>query len=95
MPKQPVNQPTSMVDRMAHALAKVEGATLESNPKRYRRWALASLKALALPTEAMIDAAHEAVSFDGAWAINSRRDFRRAVRAMILQAIIEGRETDR
>ena len=94
MPKKPVIQPASMVDRMAQALAKADGATLESNPKRYRRWALASLKSLALPTDAMVDAAHEAVSFDGAWAINNRRDFRRAVRAMILQAIIEGRETD-
>ena len=94
MTKKPVIQTASMVDRMAQALAKADGATLESNPKRYRRWALASLKSLALPTDAMVDAAHEAVSFDGAWAINNRRDFRRAVRAMILQAIIEGRETD-
>ena len=95
MPKNPVIQPASMVDRIAQALAKADGATLESNPKRYRRWALTSLSSLAVPTEAMVDAAHEAVFFDGAWAINSRRDFRRAVQAMILQAIIEGREMDR
>jgi hypothetical protein len=34
----------------------------------------------------MIDAAHEAVWSDGFWAINSRRDFQKAVRAMILAA---------
>ena len=94
MPKQPVIQPTSMVDRMAQALAKAEGAASASNPRRYRRLAFASLKPLALPTKTMVDAAHDAVSIDGAWAINSRREFRRAVRAMILQAINEGRETD-
>ena len=31
----------------------------------------------------MIDAAHEAASFDDMWAINSRRDFKRAVKAML------------
>jgi|HubBroStandDraft_4_1064222.scaffolds.fasta_scaffold1626860_2 hypothetical protein len=35
----------------------------------------------------MIDAAHEAVWSDGFWAINSRRDFQKAVRAMILTAM--------
>jgi hypothetical protein len=48
------------------------------------------LKPLVVPTEAMIDAAHQAVWFDAFWAINSRRDFRRAVRAMITYAITEG-----
>jgi hypothetical protein len=43
----------------------------------------------------MIDAAHEAVWFDAAWAINSRRDFRRAVRAMITQPILEGQGSGR
>jgi hypothetical protein len=47
-----------------------------------------------VPTEAMIDAAHEAVQFDAAWAINSRRDFRRAVRAMITRAKTERQGTD-
>jgi hypothetical protein len=51
---------------------------------------LAALKPLARPTEAMIDAAHEAVWFDAHWAINNRRDFGRAVRAMITAAISEG-----
>jgi hypothetical protein len=31
----------------------------------------------------MIDAAHQAASFDDHWAINSRRDFKRAVKAML------------
>jgi hypothetical protein len=48
------------------------------------------LKPLVVPSEAMIDAAHQAVWFDAFWAINSRRDFRRAVRAMITYAITEG-----
>jgi hypothetical protein len=34
----------------------------------------------------MIDAAHEAVWFDAYWAINSRSDFQRAVKAMIAAA---------
>jgi len=42
----------------------------------------------------MIDAAHEAVWFDAAWAINSRRDFRRAVRTMMTHAIAEGRRLE-
>ena len=55
-----------------------------------RRLALAALKPLVKPTEHMIDAAHEAVWFDGLWAINNRRDFQKAVRAMILAAMKEG-----
>jgi hypothetical protein len=35
----------------------------------------------------MIDAAYEAVRFDEDWAIDSRRDFTKAVRAMIKAAI--------
>jgi hypothetical protein len=48
-----------------------------------------------VPTEVVIDAAHEAVQFDAAWAINSRRDFQRAVRAMITHAMTEGQRADR
>lgn len=50
---------------------------------------MAALKPLTKPTEAMVDAAHQAVSFDGAWAINSRADFRKTVRAMIRAAMME------
>jgi hypothetical protein len=47
-----------------------------------------------VPTEAMIDASHGAAQFDAAWAINSRRDFRRAVRAMIARAKTDWQGTD-
>ena len=63
-----------MVVRIALALAKAEGQALTADPLRYRRLAVASLKPLTVPSEAMIDPAHEAVWFDAAWAINSRRD---------------------
>jgi hypothetical protein len=43
----------------------------------------ADIAELAKPTDAMIDAAYEAVRFDEAWAINSRRDFVKAVKAMV------------
>jgi hypothetical protein len=42
---------------------------------------------VAKPTETTIDTAHAAVCSDGFWAINSRRDFQKAVRAMILAAM--------
>lgn len=45
---------------------------------------------LAKPTDKMIDTAHAAVWLDGFWAINSRRDFQKAVRAMILAALKAG-----
>jgi hypothetical protein len=38
----------------------------------------------------MIDAAHGAVWFDAEWAINNRRDFKKAVRAMVEAAMKEG-----
>ena len=41
----------------------------------------------AKPTDGMIDAAYEAVRFDEAWAINSRRDFGKAVKAMVRSAL--------
>ena len=50
---------------------------------------MAALRPLARPTEAMVAAAHEAVWFDAEWAVNSRADFRKAVRAMILAAMKE------
>jgi hypothetical protein len=38
---------------------------------------------------AMIDAAHETVSFDDAWAINNRNDFKRAVKAMLAASAVK------
>jgi hypothetical protein len=79
-----------MIDQIAIAIAKADGADLRADPARYRRLALAALKPLAQPTATMIDAAHEAVWFDNYWAINSRRDFQKAVRAMIRAAMDDG-----
>ena len=73
----------NMVDRIAHAIAAADGGDFQADPARYRRLALAALQPLASPTVAMIDAAHQAVSFDDAWAINNRSDFKRAVKAML------------
>jgi hypothetical protein len=79
-----------MIDRIAEAIAKADGAEVRTDPARYQRVALAALEPLTKPTEAMIDAAHQAVWSDAFWAINSRRAFQKAVRAMILAAIAEG-----
>jgi hypothetical protein len=76
----------SMVDQVGRA-AKADGGAFESDQLRYRKLAMAALKPLARPTEAMIDAAHETVWFDGFWAINRRADFKKAVRAMIRSAM--------
>ena len=76
-----------MVDQVGRAIAKQTAPTLKVTAPRHRKLALAALKPLARPTEAMIDAAHEAVWFDGFWAINRRADFKKAVRAMIRSAM--------
>ena len=53
------------------------------NADRYTHMGDADIAELANPTDAMIDAAYEAVCFDEAWAINSRRDFVKTVKAMV------------
>ena len=53
---------------------------------RYTRMADAFIAEFAKPTDSMIDSAYEAVRFDEAWAINSRRDFVKAVKAMVRKA---------
>ena len=82
-------QPTSasMIEQVARAIAMEDGIKFEADPARFRKLALAALKPLARPTEAMVDAAHQAVWSDAFWAINSRADFRKAVRAMIKAAM--------
>jgi hypothetical protein len=75
-----------MVEQIARAIADADGADFDAGSERFRNLALAALGPLARPTEAMVDAAYEAVRFDEHWAVNSRRDFRKAVRAMILAA---------
>ena len=83
-------KPTStggMIDQIGKAIATADGADFEGDPARYRRLALAALQPLTRPTETMVDAAHEAVWSDAFWAINSRADFKKAVRAMIRAAM--------
>jgi hypothetical protein len=90
MATKPTANVTPMTQQIAEAIASADGADLQTDPARYRRLALAALQPLAKPTETMIDAAHEAVWSDAMWAINSRRDFKKAVRAMILASLKEG-----
>jgi hypothetical protein len=61
-------------ERAARAVAKVARGSAADNADRYTRMADAVIAEFAKPTDAMIDAAYEAVRFDEAWAINSRRD---------------------
>ena len=77
-----------MIDQVGEAIAKAENGNFATDTARYQRLALAALEPLTRPTEAMVDAAHEAVWFDAYWAINNRRDFTRAVRAMITAVLI-------
>ena len=88
MPRSPAPSDT-MIDQIARAIAKADGARFEDDPNRFQRLALAALKPVARPTEAMVDAAYEAVRFDEHWAVNSRRDFRKAVRVMVAAAMAE------
>ncbi len=78
-----------MLEQVAGAIAKADGGDMAADDDRYRRLALAAIKPIANPTEVMVDAAQEAVWFDGEWAINSRRDFNKAVRAMVLAVMKE------
>jgi hypothetical protein len=77
----------SMIDQVGKAIAKADGSHFESDPPRYRRLALAAQKPLTRPTEAMVDAAYEAVWSDAFWAINNRADFMKAGQAMIRAAL--------
>ena len=74
----------NMIDQIAHAIAEADGSNFQADPARYRRLAAAALQPLA-----MIDAAHKAASFDDIWAINSRRDFKRAVKAMLAASAVK------
>ena len=74
IPKKPPANTMPMIrsNRFGHCV-KADGGDFQADPARYRRLAMAALKPLEKPTEAMIDAAHEAVWSDAMWAINSRR----------------------
>jgi hypothetical protein len=93
MPNHLPRQPTAIAERIALALAKADGKPLQADPDRYRHLAIAALESLLIATEAMIGAAHAAVQFDNAWAIDTHTDFRRAVSAMITFAIAEAQGT--
>jgi hypothetical protein len=72
-------------ERAARAVAKAARGC--GGVDRYARMADAVIAEFAKPTDAMIDAAYEAVRFDEAWAINSRRDFVKGVKAMVRTAL--------
>jgi hypothetical protein len=74
-------------ERAARAAANADRRCAASDADRYTRMADAVIAEFAKPTDAMIDAAYEVVRFDEAWAINSRRDFGKAVRAMVRAAL--------
>jgi hypothetical protein len=90
VPKKLSADTATMLKQVAEAIAKADGADMHDDAVRYLRLAQAALKPLARPTDSMIDAAHKAVWSDGFWAVNSRRDFQKAVRAMILAALGAG-----
>jgi hypothetical protein len=69
--------------RAAKAAAQAARSRYEDDVELYYRIARAVLAEVAKPSSTMIDAAYEAVRFDEAWAIHSRRDFQKALRAMV------------
>jgi len=79
----------SLADQIAIVIAEAGDARFEEDPNRFGRLTLAPLKLLARPTEGMVDAAHEAVWSDALWAINSRADLKKAVRAIMRAAMVK------
>ena len=79
--------PADFVERLALTLAKVDECDFEKDAERYRLLARAAMTELQKPTPDMISAAYEAVRFDESWAINSGRDFKKGVKAMIDAAL--------
>ena len=74
-------------ERAARAVAKAARRRAADEVDHYTRMADAVIAEFAKPTDAMIDAAYEAVRFDEAWSINSRRDFVKGVKAMVRTAL--------
>ena len=79
----------TMIDRIGRSIAAADNGDFEADKARYRGLASVALKPLTRPSEAMVDAAYQAVSFDDHWAINSRSDFKKAAKAMITFALRE------
>lgn len=82
-----VRSPDNFLERLARSLAKVDEADFDENPERFRQLARAAMDELQKPTPEMISAAFEAVRFDESWSINSARDFKKGVKAMIASAL--------
>jgi hypothetical protein len=74
-------------ERAARAVAEAARGCGADDVDRYARMADAVIAEFAKPTDAMIDAAYEAVRFDETWAIHSRRDFVKGVKAMVRTAL--------
>lgn len=70
-----------MIEAVGRDMAEADD--LRTGPIRSRRLALATRAPLGKPIEAVVDAAREAACFDAHPAIDNRRDFKRAVGAMI------------
>jgi hypothetical protein len=82
------------VERLARTLAKIDQSEFEENPERFRLLARGAMTELQKPTPEM-SAAYEAVRFDESWAINSGRDFKKGVKAMIDAALDKQRRRNR
>src|SRR5450432_2469993 len=80
---------TGKLEQIGRPIADTDGVEFQNDPNRFRRLVVEALKAFVRLTDTMVDAAHEAVSFDGAWAIRDRSDFSKAVRAMVRAAMSE------
>lgn len=83
------------VDRLARTLAKIDQCEFEENQERFRLLARGAMTELQKPTPAMISAAYAAVKFDESWAVNSGRDFKKGVKAMIDAALDNERRRNR
>ena len=77
----------SLVVRLARTLAKVDRKEFDADPERFMLLARAAMVELQNPTPEMISAAYEAVRFDESWAINTGRDFKKGIKAMIDDAL--------
>jgi hypothetical protein len=75
----------TMIDRIGRAIAAAENSDFEADKARYRRLAAASLKPLTRSSETMVDAAYQLSGL----TTNSRRDFKKAVKTMIIFAMRE------
>lgn len=87
MPRRAADTGT-MIDRIGQAIVGAHNGDFEAD-KGYLGLASVALKPLTRPSVAMVDAAYQAVSFDGYWAINDRSDFKKAAKAMINFAMRE------